>query len=171
MRNLVFFSLCISLVGCQMLSGTTTEEEKKIETPGTRKFLTLALAKRMAQAIESAALENQETVSISIFDIGGDIKFFQRMENSGFASIKLSQLKAKTSVLFSLSSKQLAEKNAKIVSKPYSFIPGVVLLAGGLPVFTKENEHIGSVGVSGSSGDKIDEELAQKGIDAIVESL
>jgi glc operon protein GlcG len=168
-RSFLFVLSCILFVGCQSLSSDEPEVVK--QSMGTRKILTLVLAKKMAQAIEDEAKVKNEKVSISIYDIGGDLKYFQRMENSGFGSISLSQLKAKTSVLFPLSSKKIAEQNVKIPSNPYSFIPDIILLPGGLPIFTKDKEHIGSVGISGSSQPSIDEELAQKGIDAIAESL
>ena len=51
-----------------------------------------------------------------------------------------------------------------------ALVPGIVALAGGLPVMTEDKAHIGAIGVSGGTADQ-DETGAQAGIDAVKDAL
>ena len=51
-----------------------------------------------------------------------------------------------------------------------AFIPGIVSFPGGLPIKTAGGHQIGSIGVSGATGDQ-DEMCAQAGIEAIADML
>jgi len=135
-----------------------------------RKTLTLGMAKRISLAIEEKAIENKINIVISIYDNSGNLKYFQRMDNTSYGSIRISQLKAKTSASMPLSSKALADRSAKMPANPYSAIPDILLLAGGLPIITKDGQHIGSIGISGATPE-LDELCAQAGLDAIVNDL
>lgn len=66
-----------------------------------------------------------------------------------------------------LSTKALAERNASLPVSPYLGIPDIVLLGGGLPIITKDGQHIGSIGISGAT-QQLDEEA---GLDAIAGDL
>lgn len=135
-----------------------------------RKILTLDMAKKIAFATEKKAIENKINVVISIYDNSGNLKYFQRMDNTSYGSIRISQLKAKTSASMPLSSKELADRSAKMPANPYSAIPDISLLGGGLPIISKDGQHIGSIGISGATPE-IDELCAQAGLDAIEEDL
>jgi glc operon protein GlcG len=82
----------------------------------------------------------------------------------------MSQLKAMTSSSMPLSTKALAERNKSMVNSPYSSVPGVVFLEGGLPIITKDGQHIGSIGISGANPE-LDGICAQAALDAIAEDL
>lgn len=133
-----------------------------------KKMLTLVTAKKIADAAEQKALENNLAIVISIYDNSGNLKYFQRMDNTSYGSIRISQLKAKTSASMPLSSRKLAERSAKMSGNPYSAIPDILLLGGGLPIITKDGQHIGAIGVSGATPE-LDELCAQAGLDAITE--
>jgi glc operon protein GlcG len=49
-------------------------------------------------------------------------------------------------------------------------VPGIVAFAGGLPIITADNVHIGGIGVSGGTADQ-DETCAQAGIDSVKDVL
>jgi glc operon protein GlcG len=51
-----------------------------------------------------------------------------------------------------------------------AMVPGIVAFAGGLPIMTADNVHIGAIGVSGGTADQ-DETCAQAGIDSVKDSL
>ena len=55
-------------------------------------------------------------------------------------------------------------------ANPYSAIPDILLLGGGLPILTKDGQHIGGIGISGVTPE-FDELCAQAGLDAIAEEL
>jgi len=135
-----------------------------------RKMLTLDMAKKISLAIEEKAIENKINIVISIYDNSGNLKYFQRMDNTSYGSIRISQLKAKTSASMPLSSRAIADRSAKMPANPYSAIPDLLLLGGGLPIITKDGQHIGSIGISGATPE-LDELCAQAGLDAIVNDL
>jgi len=135
-----------------------------------KKMLTLSMAKKCANAIENKAIENNINIVISIFDNHGNLKYFQRMDNTSYGSIRISQLKAKTAASMPLTSRALQERSANMPANPYSAIPDMLLLGGGLPIITQDKQHIGSIGISGATPE-LDEICAQAGIDAIADEL
>ena len=52
-------------------------------------MLTLADAKKIAQAAEQEALANQWPVVIAILDDGGHLLYLQRLDNTQFGSIQV----------------------------------------------------------------------------------
>jgi glc operon protein GlcG len=135
-----------------------------------RKMLSLDVAKGIAMAVEKKAIENNIHIVISIYDNHGNLKYFQRMDNTSYGSIRISQLKAKTAASMPISTNALAERSAKMSANPYSAIPDILLLGGGLPIITKDSQHIGAIGISGATPE-LDEVCAQAGLDAIAEDL
>ena len=134
-----------------------------------RPVITLDLAKKMAAACEARAMQEGWKMNIAIMDAGGNLVYFQRMDNAYLKSIEIAQLKAATSAGFPFSSKQLAEIAATRVPG-IAFVPGVATFEGGLPVMTASGVHIGSIGVSGAASTD-DGKCAQAGLDAIADDL
>lgn len=154
-----------------VLSAGPTTAQSSIESkppikdnPLQSSFITSVAAKNMALAAESAALKKGFTIVVSIVDNHGNLKYFNRMDNTSVGSIEVSQLKALTSAKFPVTSKALAERSEKLPGNPYTSIPGMLLLEGGLPIINKAGVHIGSIGVSGASPE-LDAEFAKAGID------
>lgn len=134
------------------------------------KALSLEMAKKMADGAEKKAVEKQINIAIAIMDGHGNLKYYRRMDGNNFISVRMSQLKAMTSASIPLSTKALAERNKGMDNSPYSSVPGIVLLEGGLPIITKDGQHIGSIGISGANPE-LDGICAQAAIDAIAEDL
>ncbi len=132
--------------------------------------LTLEIAQRMADAAQKAASEMDLKIAIAIMDNHGNLKYYRRMDDNSFISVRMSQLKALTSASMPISTKALAERNQKIPNGPYLNVPGIVLLEGGLPIITPDKQHIGSIGISGATPE-LDGMCAQAAIDAIVDYL
>jgi len=130
------------------------------------KSLSLEMAKQMASSAEQKAIEKQIKIAIAIMDAHGNLKYYHRMDGNNFISIRMSQLKAMTSASMPISTKMLVEKNKAMDNSPYACVPGLVLLEGGLPIITKDGQHIGSVGISGATPE-LDGICAQAAIDAI----
>ena len=130
------------------------------------KTLTLEMAKKMTEAAESMAQQKGLKIAIAIMDSHGNLKHYSRMDGNSFISVRMSQLKATTSASVPLSTKALAERNAAMPNSPYSNVPGIVLLEGGLPIITKNGEHIGSIGISGATPE-VDGLCAKAALDAI----
>ncbi len=70
-------------------------------------FITLEMAKAMAVAAEIKAKAHRIHIVISIYDQHGNLKYFSRMDNTSYGSIRISQLKAKTAASMPVSSKNL----------------------------------------------------------------
>ncbi len=143
----------------------------------TKPILTLDMAKKIADACEAlqVAKGDWRTVNIAIYDDGGNLKLFRRQENAFLGSILVSQMKAATSSNFPFPSRLFGElafgKDGEPAPLPgIAFIPGFAAFPGGLPIMTGSGAQIGSVGVSGATGDQ-DEECAQAGIAAIADML
>lgn len=107
---------------------------------------------------------------IAIMDSHGNLKYYRRMDGNNFVSVRMAQLKALTSASIPISTKALAERNLNTPNGPYLSVPGIVLLEGGLPIITKDGQHIGSIGISGANPE-LDGICAQAGIDAIADEL
>lgn len=99
--------------------------------------LSLDIAKKIAQVAENKALELGIKIVISLFDHHGNMKYFSRMDETSYGSIRVSEFKAKTAASFPLSSKALADRSATLPTNPYGVIPDILLLGGGLPILIK----------------------------------
>ena len=130
------------------------------------KALSLEMAKKMADGAEKKAIEKQIKIAIAIMDAHGNLKYYHRMDGNNFVSVRMSQLKAMTSASIPISTKALAERNKAMDNSPYSSVPGIALLEGGLPIITKDGQHIGSIGISGAKPE-LDGICAQAAIDSI----
>jgi len=134
------------------------------------KALSLKMARKMADAAQAKAEEKNLKIVIAIMDDHGNLKYYRRMDGNNFISIRMAQLKAMTSASIPVSTKVLAERSAAMPNNPYLAVPGIVLLEGGLPIITKDGQHIGSVGISGANPE-LDGICAQAALDAIADEL
>ncbi|RAP37400.1 hypothetical protein B1207_04290 [Legionella quinlivanii] len=128
--------------------------------------LSLALAEKMAEAAEAFAVEKGLTLAFAIMDNHGNLKLFKRMDGNNFVSVRMAQLKAMTSASIPVSTKTLAERNTSYANSPYTSVPDIVFLEGGLPIISKTGQHLGSIGVSGANPE-LDGQCAQAALDAI----
>lgn len=134
------------------------------------KSLSLDMAKKMADAAEQAALTKGLKIVIALLDNHGNLKYFRRMDDNNFISIRMAQLKAMTSASMPISTKDLAARNEKIPNQPYATVPEIVLLEGGLPIITRDKQHIGAIGISGATPE-LDGICAQAALHAIENDL
>jgi uncharacterized protein GlcG (DUF336 family) len=130
------------------------------------KALSLQMAKMIADSSEQKAVELGIKIVIAIMDNHGNLKYFRRMDGNNFISVRMAPLKAHTSASIPVSTKELAERNLANDNRPYLAVPGLVLLEGGLPIHTKDGQHIGAIGVSGATAE-LDGVCAKVGLEAI----
>src|ERR1043165_2004730 len=131
----------------------------------TVKALSLSMSKKMADAAEAKATELGLRIVVAIMDSHGNLKYYRRMDGNNFISVRMAPLKALTSASIPISTKDLALRNEMISNGPYLGVPGIVLLEGGLPIITKDGQHIGAIGISGANPE-LDGICAQAGLDA-----
>ena len=132
--------------------------------------MSLDMAKLLIWGSQLEAIDQGFHIVTSIYDNHGNLKAFERMDKTSFGSIQVAQLKGKTSASFPLSTHDLASRSHSMNANPYASIPDTLLLGGGLPVFTPENVHIGSIGISGATPG-IDEACAERGIREMYQEL
>ena len=106
------------------------------------KALSLNIAKKMADAAENMAITRSLKIVIAIMDNHGNLKYYRGMDNNCVVSVRMAPLKALTSASMPISTKDLELKNEKLANLPYLGVPGIVLLEGGLPIITKDGEHM-----------------------------
>lgn len=129
----------------------------------TRKpILTLAVARKIAEASEKEARNNKWTVAIAILDDGGHLIVFHRIDGTQFGSCEIAILKARTAISLKRPSKDVQDAVANGKTGMLS-IPGVIPLEGGLPLIFG-GEYVGAIGVSGMASDQ-DGIVAKAGAD------
>jgi glc operon protein GlcG len=135
----------------------------------TRPILTLEVAQKMSAACVEKARQEGWKMNIAIMDAGGNLKHFQRMDDSFLKSIDIAMIKAETSAGFPFSTKMVEEIAATRVPG-IAHIPGIATFEGGLPIKTAGGVHIGSIGVSGATAQQ-DGVCAQAALDAVANDL
>src|ERR1700743_2417220 len=104
----------------------------------------IASAKQKASNLGVAA-------TIVVQDHGGHVVALSRMDGAFLGSIDIAERKARTSVFFKMETQFVWE-----AAKPGSAAPaieltngGLVMFAGGIPIYGDKDELIGAIGVSG----------------------
>ena len=110
-----------------------------------------------AQAVINGALSKANSISVAIsvaiLDAGGHLNAFLRMDDAVLGSIDVAIRKARTAVLFQVSSEMVWE-----YCKPGAPAPGLELsnnglapFAGGIPLRNSKGLLTGALGISGGS--------------------
>ncbi len=132
-----------------------------------KKILTLAAAKKIAEAAESFAAGNNRTVVIAVVDDGANLLYLERMDGALLGSVAIAQQKARTSALFRCPTKDFETGLAgggtsllKLDILPYE---------GGIPI-AADGAIVGAIGVSGCTPAQ-DGQIAQAGVDWLRNTL
>jgi glc operon protein GlcG len=133
-----------------------------------KKTLTLAVAKQIAAAAETEAINNKFTMVITIVDDGGNLIYLERMDETQLASIEIARGKAHTALAFKRPTKALEDAVAGGRNSILS-LPGGVLVEGGIPLIA-DGKIIGAIGVSGGTSPQ-DGIVAKAGVDAFAKML
>lgn len=117
---------------------------------GTKRTLTLEVAKKLAAAAEAEAAKNKWTMYITIVDDGGMPIYIQRMDETQLGSYEVSIEKARSAVNFKRPTKAFEDavltQNRTVVLK----LPGALPVEGGVPLMA-DGKLIGAIGVSGGT--------------------
>ncbi len=128
--------------------------------------ITLAQAKRVAEAALAPAHENGWTMVIAIVDPGGYLVYLEKMDQTQVGSIAIAEDKARSAAIFKRPTQTFQERLASggdglLVLRLKHAIP----VEGGLPIIV-DGELIGALGVSGGSSAE-DEVCADAGAAAL----
>lgn len=132
----------------------------------TKRTLSLADAKLIAAAASAKAVAEGWSVVIAILDNGGHLLYLERADGTQLGSVIVAQEKARTALLFKRPTK--AMEDGVLGGKTHMLsLPGATPIEGGLPL-VKDNEIIGSIGVSGVLSSQ-DGQIAAAGQEAVAQ--
>jgi uncharacterized protein GlcG (DUF336 family) len=128
--------------------------------------ITLAQAKKVAEAALAPAYENGWTVVIAIVDPAGYLVYLEKMDQTQVGSVMVAEDKARSAAIFKRPTKTLQDRLARggdglLVLR----LRGAIPVEGGLPVISG-GKLIGALGVSGGSSAE-DEVCAEAGASAL----
>ena len=112
-------------------------------------------ARRVIGAAERKAKEIGQPMNIAVADAGGNLVSHVRMDDAWIGSVDISIKKAYTSRAFDIATKDLAEHSqsgGQFFGIHASNNGKIMVFAGGIPL-KKDGKVIGSIGVSGGSGE------------------
>jgi uncharacterized protein GlcG (DUF336 family) len=125
--------------------------------------ITLAHAEKAIEAGKAKAAELGIAFTITVVDAGAHLVAVSRMDGAALAAVESSQAKARTSVLFGASTRDLApavQPGAPMFGIESGFRTPLAFVGGGVPVTDAGGRLIGAIGVGGGSPDD-DNEVAE----------
>lgn len=134
-----------------------TEQAESInEETCEKEYSLLTLAKKMAAAARVKAEEINVPIVFSVVDSGGNLAYFERMEDALMVSIDISVNKAYTANALKMSTDKVAsvvKENGSLYGLQWTNNGRMVVFGGGYPLKIN-GEVIGGIGVSGGSVDE-----------------
>jgi glc operon protein GlcG len=122
--------------------------------------ITVTQAKKVAAGVLAECAKNSWNVAVAVVDPHGYLVYFERMENTQYASMDIAVGKAKSAATYRRPTRAFADAINK-GGPATATLPGVFASPGGVPLMV-DNKVIGAVGVSGVTGDQ-DEQCAKAG--------
>jgi glc operon protein GlcG len=161
MRNLVLKSAVICsavLFGAQALA--------QGGPPQYGPPITLEQAQKAIAAAAEEAKKNNWFLAITVVSPSGDLVAFSKMDNTQYASIAISQHKAKFAATFKRPSKAFQDQLTG--DKPNFVImtlDGMIASEGGIPIMV-DGKMVGAIGCSGATGAQ-DGQACMAGVNAV----
>ena len=121
--------------------------------------VTINQAKKVAAGVLAECAKNQWNVAVAVVDTHGSLVYFERMENTQYASMDIAIGKAKSAATYRRPTRAFTDAINK--GPATATLPGTFASPGGLPLMV-DGKVIGAVGVSGVTGDQ-DEQCAKAG--------
>lgn len=128
--------------------------------------ISLETAKKVAAPALAEAAKNNWTMAVAIVDPGGNLVYYEKMDNTQLGSAHVSVEKARTAAQFKRPTKAFQDalatggENLRILG-----LPGVVPADGGLPLLI-DGKIVGAIGVSGGTSAQ-DGQCAKAGADSL----
>jgi glc operon protein GlcG len=121
-----------------------------------------AQAKKIAAGVIAECQKNGWNVSVAVVDNHGFLVYFERMENTQYASNEIAINKAKTAAVYRRPTRAFADVINKGGPATATLGGGLTASPGGVPIMA-DGKVTGGVGVSGVTGDQ-DEQCAKAGL-------
>jgi uncharacterized protein GlcG (DUF336 family) len=130
------------------------------QRPGYTTPVTTATAKKIAAGVLAECAKNNWNVAVAVVDPHGSLVYFERMEDTQYASMDIAIGKAKAAATYRRPTRVFMEVINKAPAT--ATLPGVFASPGGVPIMVG-GKVAGAVGVSGVTGDQ-DEQCAKAGL-------
>ena len=126
--------------------------------------ITLEIAKKAAAGAVAEARKNNWTMAVTVADTAGNLVYFEKLDNTQTASIRISIAKSRSAAIFKRPTKTFQDavtggNNAMLG------LPGAIPSEGGIPIVI-DGKIVGAIGASGGTGQQ-DAVAAQAGINAL----
>jgi len=128
--------------------------------------ISLENARKVAAPALAEAVKNNWTVAVAIVDPGGNLVYYEKMDNTQLGSASVAIDKARTAALYKRPSKAFQDALAaggdavRILR-----LQGVVPIEGGIPL-VMDGKIVGAIGVSGATSAQ-DAQCAKAGADTV----
>ena len=132
--------------------------------PLLKKSLSLEDARKAAAAAATEAKKNKWNMAIAVVDDGGQLIYFERIDETQVGSIDIAIGKARTAAYYKRPTKVLEDAINGGQHAILSF-PNTLPREGGLPIFA-DGKFIGAIGASGGKSSE-DAQVAKAGVDAL----
>jgi glc operon protein GlcG len=143
------------------LAGFAAAAAAQDKRPDYGPSVTITQAKKIAAGVIAECTKNQWNVAVAIVDPHGFLVYFERMENTQYASMDIAIGKAKAAATYRRPTRVFMD----VINKggpATATLPGVFASPGGVPIMV-DGKVTGAVGVSGVTGDQ-DEQCAKAGL-------
>jgi glc operon protein GlcG len=153
------------LAATAMLSGAACAQAPA-GTPAYGETINLETARKAADAAAAEAKKNNWFMAIAVVGPSGDLVFFQKMDNTQYASVTIAQHKARTAAIFRRPTKAFEENLGKGFEFVYQMtLDGMIGSQGGVPLVVG-GKIVGAIGCSGGAGSQ-DQQTCMAGADAL----
>jgi glc operon protein GlcG len=164
MRHLILS--CLSVVAAAWCAGAPAFAQAPPGTPPYGETINLTQARKAADAAMAEAGKNGWSMAIAVVGPSGDLVYFQKMDNTQYASVPIAQHKARTATIFRRPTKAFEENLGKGAEFTYQMtLDGMIGLQGGIPLITG-GKIVGAIGCSGGAGPQ-DQQTCMAGVEAL----
>ena len=153
---------CVALVASAFASQAIAQQAAP---PSYGETINLEQAKKAAGAAAEFAAKNGWAMAITVVGPTGDLVYFTKMDNTQYASVTISQHKARAAATFRRPTKVFEDRVATPAGVPALSLDGMIASEGGFPI-VMNGKIVGALGCSGGTGQQ-DGQTCQAGIDAM----
>jgi glc operon protein GlcG len=128
--------------------------------------ISLETAKKIAAPALAEAAKNNWNIAVAVVDPGGNLVYYEKMDNTQLGSAHIAVEKARTAAMFKRPTKAFQDslatgaENLRVLG-----LPGVVPAEGGIPLLI-DGKIVGAIGVSGMTSAQ-DNQCAKAGADSL----
>jgi uncharacterized protein GlcG (DUF336 family) len=164
MRTIILTSLAMGAMAASV--GIALAQSAPPPPPAYGETINSETAKKAAAAAVAEATKNNWGMCVAVVAPSGDLVYFERMDNCQYASITISQHKAKAAAIFRRPTKVFEERVASGGAGIAAMtLDGVIASDGGFPIVVG-GKIIGAMGCSGGTGQQ-DGQSCQAGVNAL----